>query len=386
MKKTVLIVVAATAALAAVSGTSYWLGTQKKPGDQPANAQAAKGPPGAPTAPQGITVEASKVVETQLPLGITAVGSLRSEESVILRPEIAGRVSEILFTEGMRVAKGQVLVRFDSSVQKAELEQAKANLTLNKSKFDRAIDLQNKGFISSQARDEADNNYRVSLAATELATAKLSKLEMRAPFSGVMGLRLVSVGDFVKDGQDIANLEQIDSLKADFRLPEVFLKHVSPNQNLQVSLDAIPDRVFTGKVLAINPLLDANGRSVVVRAQVANPRNELRPGMFARIRLLTAENRPSLVVPEESLFPVGDDKFVYKVAEGRAQRQKVEIGQRLQGRVEILSGLTSQDIVVTAGQIKLRDGAQVKVAAAPEPVRKSASGEPTTPAVKAGGS
>jgi membrane fusion protein, multidrug efflux system len=385
MKKNLLAVIV-PAALAVVGGTGYWLGTTKSPNQQPA-AQAAK----PPAASQGITVEASKVVETQLPLGIAAVGSLRSEESVILRPEIAGRVSEILFTEGQRVTKGQPLIRLDSSVQRAELEQVKANLVLSKSKFDRAVDLQNKGFISSQARDEADNNYRVSQAAVELATARLSKLDLKAPFSGVMGLRHISVGDYVKDGQDIANLEQIDSLKADFRLPEIFLKQVAAGQNLQITLDAIPNRFFNGKVLAINPLLDANGRSIVVRAQVANPKNELRPGMFARVRLLASENRPSLVIPEESLFPVGDDKFVYKVVDGRAQRQKVDIGQRLEGKVEILSGLAKEDLVVTAGQLKLRDGAQVSVAAAPEPQRKSAAGASpvtpaTRPAIKTGGS
>jgi membrane fusion protein (multidrug efflux system) len=385
MKKNLLAVIV-PAALAVVGGAGYWLGTTKSPNQQPA-AQAAK----PPAASQGITVEASKVVETQLPLGIAAVGSLRSEESVILRPEIAGRVSEILFTEGQRVTKGQPLIRLDSSVQRAELEQVKANLVLSKSKFDRAVDLQNKGFISSQARDEADNNYRVSQAAVELATARLSKLDLKAPFSGVMGLRHISVGDYVKDGQDIANLEQIDSLKADFRLPEIFLKQVAAGQNLQITLDAIPNRFFNGKVLAINPLLDANGRSIVVRAQVANPKNELRPGMFARVRLLASENRPSLVIPEESLFPVGDDKFVYKVVDGRAQRQKVDIGQRLEGKVEILSGLAKEDLVVTAGQLKLRDGAQVSVAAAPEPQRKSAAGASpvtpaTRPAIKTGGS
>ncbi|HYU81793.1 MAG TPA: efflux RND transporter periplasmic adaptor subunit, partial [Candidatus Polarisedimenticolia bacterium] len=133
-------------------------------------------------------------------------------------------------------------------------------------------------------------------------------------------------------------------------------------QTLQITLDAIPDRAFDGRVSAINPLIDANGRSIVIRAQVPNKGGTLRPGMFARVRLFTSQSRDTFVIPEESLFPVGDDKYVYKVMDGKAARQKVEIGARREGRVEIVNGLTAEDVVVTAGVIKLRDGAAVSVA------------------------
>ncbi len=175
----------------------------------------------------------------------------------------------------------------------------------------------------------------------------------------------MSVGDYVKEGQDIVNLEEIDPLKVDFRIPEVFLSQVKTGQVLQITMDALPDRTWPGKVFAINPLIDANGRAIAIRALVPNADGKLRPGMFARVRLLTSEERDSLMIPEESLFPVGDDKYVYKVVDGRAQRQKIEIGQRREGKVEILGGLTPQDTVVTAGVVKLRDGAAVRVANAP---------------------
>jgi membrane fusion protein (multidrug efflux system) len=169
------------------------------------------------------------------------------------------------------------------------------------------------------------------------------------------------------------NLEELDPLKVDFRVPEVFVTQVRTGQSLQIALDSIPDRTWPGQIIAINPLIDANGRSIVVRAQVSNRDGKLRPGMFARVRLITSDMRDSLLIPEESIFPVGDDKFVYKVVDGRAIRQRVELGQRREGKVEILGGLAGEDLVVTAGVVKLRDGAPVKVAnaAPPPPVGKA---------------
>jgi membrane fusion protein, multidrug efflux system len=359
------------AAIALASAASYWAGARTAPakpsnGGAPPKAAAAKGPP-------PVVVEAAKVSIAKLPQALTAVGSLRSDETVIVRPEVAGRVAQIFFKEGERVTKGQALVKLDSSVQAADLERTKANLVLAKSKFDRAEELRKQGFISSQARDEAENNYRVAQADVELMQARLAKTAIPAPFSGTIGLRQVSVGDYVKEGQDIVNLESLDALKVDFRVPEVFLTQVKDGQNLQITLDALPDRAYDGRVYAINPLIDANGRSIVVRAQVPNKDGKLRPGMFARVRLFTSGSKDTIVVPEESLFPVGDDKFVYKVVDGKATRQKIDIGQRREGRVEVLSGLAPEDVVVTAGVIKLREGVPVTIAntAPAPPVGKS---------------
>ena len=316
-----------------------------------------------PTAPGGgIAVEASSVKLVRMSQGLTAVGSLRSDESVTIRPEVSGRISEIGFREGQRVAKGTTLIRFNTSVQRAELEQADANLGLSKSRLARSRDLFTKGFISTQARDEAESNFKIAQANYDLSQARLNKLEIKAPFSGIVGLRMVSIGDYVKDGQDIVNLEGVDPLKVDFRIPEIYLKQVAAGQALQITLDAFPNQTFQGNVFAINPLVDANGRSIVIRAVVKNVEARLRPGMFARVRLLFSDDRDSVAVPEQSLIPVGDDHYLFKVVDGRAQRNKVEIGQRRNGQVEILQGLAAGDVVVTAGQLKLRDGVQVKIA------------------------
>lgn len=351
----------------AVAGTSYWLGSrqnlveQSKAGPPQAsasatgNAKAAQAPP--PTA-----VDAGSVKLVPLSKAITAVGSLRSDETVIVRPEVSGRITEIGFREGQRVAKGTTLVRLDQSIQRAELLQADANLALAKSRIERARDLHGKGFISSQAKDEAESNYKVAQAAYELSAARLTKLEIKAPFAGVVGLRMVSVGDYVREGQDVVNLEAMELLKVDFRIPEIFLKEVSVGQPLQLTLDAVPNKIYAGQVLAINPLLDANGRSIVIRAAVKNTGATLRPGMFARVSLLSSQVQNGLTIPEQALIPVGDDVFLYKIADGRALRTKVEIGQRRTGFAEIVSGLAAGDVVVIAGQPKLRDGAEVKVA------------------------
>ena len=346
----------ALAVLIGVGALAYWAGTRNSA--PPPVAAAPKAGP----APQGVVVEAAKVSVVKLPQALSAVGSLRSDETVILRPEVAGRVSQIQFREGERVTKGQVLIKLDDSVQQADLDRAKANLTLSRTKHERSVDLRNKGFISSQALEEAENNWKVAQADSELMAARSSKTTIRAPFSGTIGLRQVSIGDYVKEGQDMVNLESLDPLKVDFRVPELALSLLRDGQLLQITLDALPDKAYDGKVVAINPLIDANGRAVVIRAQVPNRDGKLRPGMFARVRLFTSDNKDTLVVPEESLFPLGEDKFVYKVVDGKATRQKIDIGQRREGKVEVVAGLRSDDVVVTAGVMKLREGVPVTLA------------------------
>jgi membrane fusion protein (multidrug efflux system) len=345
--------------VALAAGGGYWYGTH-----QPARTQTvAKAPAGAAASGQGgaqaMVVEATKVALQPMPQAITAVGSLRSDESVTVRPEVGGRISEILFKEGQHVAKGTTLIRLDASVNAAEVQQAQANLKLAQSKYDRAVELSRQNFISKQAKDEAENNLHVAEAAVSLATARLAKMEIRAPFSGVIGLRVVSVGDYVKEGTDVVNLESIDALKVDFRVPEIYLSQVQTGQTLSISLDALPGKSFEGKVFALNPLLDSAGRSLVIRAVVSNPDRSLRPGMFARVKLITRDERDALVIPEQAIVPQGDEQYVYRIVDGRATRVKVAIGQRRDAKVEVLNGLAPNDVVVTAGQLKLRDGMPV---------------------------
>ena len=274
---------------------------------------------------------------------------------------MAGRISAILFKEGQHVAKGMTLIRLDPAINAAEVQQARANLKLAQSKYDRAVELSQRNFISGQAKDEAENNLRVAEASVALVEARLAKTEIKAPFSGMIGLRVVSVGDYVKEGADVVNLESIDPLKVDFRVPEIYLQQVQVGQTLTITLDALPGKTYDGKVLAVNPLVDAGGRSVVIRAVVRNQGTSLRPGMFARVKLITRDEKQALVIPEQAIVPQGDEQYVYRVVDGKVTRVKVDIGQRRDSKVEILRGLEANDVVVTAGQLKLRDGMAVTI-------------------------
>ncbi len=379
--------------LLAAAAAGYWLGQQRvapvlgaAPGTAvPGPAASAAGPgAGLGGAPGGSAmVEAAKVATAPLSKAITAVGSLRSDESITVRPEVAGRVAFIGFEEGQRVPRGATLVRLDPAINQAEVQQAQANLTLARAKYERALELQGKGFISGQARDEAENNLKVAEAAVALANARLAKTEIKAPFTGVIGLRSISVGDYVKEGADIVNLEAIDALKVDFRVPEIYLKEIAVGQTLQVTLDALPGKTYAGRVFAINPLVDAAGRAIVIRAQVKNTDTALRPGMFARVRLFTRTVEDARVLPEQALVPQGEDQYVFRIVDGKAARAKVTVGQRRDGMVEIVDGVAAGDLVVTAGQLKLRDGAPVTVAAGrqgpPIAAGKSATANGGTP-------
>jgi membrane fusion protein, multidrug efflux system len=380
------LIFAAALGVAAAAGTGYWFGTQRL---QPASSSTAAGAgatgavgkaPG--QAGPAITVEAAKVATQAMPQTITAVGSLRSDESVTVRPEVAGRISAILFKEGQSVAKGMTLIRLDPAINAAEVQQARANLKLAQSKYDRAVELSQRNFISGQAKDEAENNLRVAEAAVALVEARLAKTEIKAPFSGMIGLRVVSVGDYVKEGADVVNLESIDPLKVDFRVPEIYLQQVQVGQTLTVTLDALPGKTYDGKVSAVNPLVDAAGRSVVIRAVVRNQDTSLRPGMFARVKLITRDEKQALVIPEQAIVPQGDEQYVFRVVDGKVVRVKVEIGQRRDSKVEIVKGLEANDVVVTAGQLKLRDGMAVTVlggngaASAAVPPRDKADASP----------
>jgi len=368
-----VVAVAALVAIAVAAGSGYWLGQKKNP----LPAQSVQGGTGAPKvaggAPPAVLVEAITASTASMPQTITAVGSLRSDESVTMRPEVAGRIVAIGFEEGRPVSKGAVLIKLDPAVNAAEVQQALANITLAKAKYERAIDLQKQGFISGQARDEAENNLRIAEAAEALAAARLAKTEIRAPFSGIIGLRQVSIGDYVKEGQDMVNLESIDPLKVDFRLPEKYLQQARVGQTLQINLDAMKGgTTYEGKVSAINPLVDSAGRAIVIRAVVRNADAALRPGMFARVRLLMKEESDALVLPEQALVPQGEEQYVFRVIDGKAARTKIEVGQRRGGSVEIVKGLTAGDTVVIAGQLKIRDGTPVTFAAA----EKTADNEP----------
>jgi membrane fusion protein (multidrug efflux system) len=188
----------------------------------------------------------------------------------------------------------------------------------------------------------------------------------------VIGIRQVSVGDYVKEGQDLVTLEDISSLKVDFRLPELLLIDLKRGQTVEVASDALPGRTYAATLDAIDPLVDQNGRAVILRARLKNTEGQLRPGMFVRTRLILEERANALTVPEEALMPSGADQYVYRVVDGKATRVQVKTGLRRGSQVEVTAGLQAGDVVVTAGQIKLREGAAVRTG--PPPGAPAAAG------------
>ena len=367
MASKLLYPVVAVVGLVLASGAAWWY--QRPPAsssvDTPAASSAA---PSAAGAARPVTVEVARVELTRLTDDVQAVGSLRSRQGVVLRPEVSGRVSQLNFRDGERVRRGQLLVQLDDQLPQAQVRQSEAELSIARANHKRNQELLAQNFISQRTVDESAANLEVAQAKLALAQATAARLRILAPFDGIAGIRAVNVGDYLKDGTDMVNIEDIDVMYVDYRLPERFQMQVRKGQKAIVEVDALPGRRFEAQVQAVDPLIDANGRSIAVRATVDNRQLQLRPGMFARVTTVFGERERAQVIPEEAIVPQGGRQFVIKLAPGAApgaqvsQRVEVKVGIRRPGRVEVLEGLGLEDTVVTAGQQRLqKDGTVVKV-------------------------
>jgi membrane fusion protein (multidrug efflux system) len=329
---------------------------QKPDAAKPA-AQAAK--------PMGLPVKAVPVKVGKVSDEVTAVGTLLAEESVIIRPEIDGRIVGLHFQEGQAVTAGTRLVSIDSSEFEAQAAAVRADLKTEEQRLARTGELHQQNFISKDALDVQLGMVDRLKARLAEAESRVAKTVIRAPFSGTVGLRMISPGAYVKAGADVVRLESIGTIKADFRIPELYMSKVRPNQEVVIRLDAYQGEDFRGRVYAVEPVVDERTRTVLMRARVPNKSNKLKPGMFVRVAVTMATRPDAIVVPEQALWPQGQDNFVFRVVEGKAVLTKVLIGNRQPGEVEIAHGLGPGDTVVTEGQIKLRDGAPVMVMGAP---------------------
>jgi membrane fusion protein (multidrug efflux system) len=378
------------------SGAAWWLqnktgvladGSQhavSSPASSGAGAGAGPGSPAGPARPTAIEVAK---VETQTLVDETqAVGSLRSRQGVMLRPEVGGRVKQIFFDDGQRVRKGQVMVQFEDQLQQAQLSQAKAELSIAQANHKRNQELVAQNFISKRSLDESGAALEVNRAKLALADATLQRLKVLAPFDGITGLKQINVGDYLKDGADMVNVEDLDAVLLDFRLPERVQAKIRAGQKAQLPVDALPGRPFMAVVQAVDPLIEANGRSVGVRGCIDNRQQQLRPGMFARVNAVFGSRENAMVIPEEAIIPQGGRTFVVKVVAGEkpdslvSERVAVKTGLRLPGKVEILEGLAAGDTVVTAGHQRLqKDGTMVRVVDLPQPGGPRPAGAPGQP-------
>lgn len=366
-----LYIAVAAVGIAAASGAAWWY--QQQPGKPKeiraqgaAGASAGGAPAAGPARPPA--VEIARVETVRITDDAQAVGSLRSRQSVVLRPEVSGRITQLNFRDADRVRRGQLLVQLDDQLPLAQVKQAEAELSIARANHRRNQELVEEKFIAQRAVDESAANLQVAEAKLALARATLARLKIVAPFDGIAGIRNINVGDYLKDGADIVNIEDIEAIYVDFRLPERYQTKVRPGQTALIDVDALPGQRFSALVLAVDPLVDANGRSVGVRGCVDNRQMKLRPGMFARVTPVFGVRDDARVIPEEAIVPQGGRQYVYRLVDGPdqdtriAQRVEVKVGVRQPGKVEVTEGLMPGDVVVTAGQQRIqKDGTPVRV-------------------------
>ena len=359
-------------------GGAWWY--QNRGQQSPAGAApVAAGPTGAASGPAAAgapggggggggkpAVEVAKVEQAKLVDEAQATGSLRSRQNIMVRPEVSGRITQVNFRDGQKVSRGQLLIQLDDQLAQAQVKQAQAELSIAQVNFNRNKELVEQNFISRRTVDESGASLEVAQAKLALAKATADRLKILAPFDGTVGIRSINLGDYLKDGADVVNLEDMDAVYVDYRLPERYQTQLKPGLRAQVEIDALPGRKFSAVVQAIDPLIDANGRSLGVRACIDNRRMQLRPGMFARVATTFGTREQARVVPEEAIVPQGPRLFVIRLVDGPeglvSQRVEVKVGMRSPGKVELLDGVAVGDTVVVAGQQRLqRDGTVVRV-------------------------
>ena len=309
-----------------------------------------------------------------------ALATARANEAIDVTPRISSVVSAIRFREGQSVNAGALLVELDSRELRADLDLAEANLRERRSRYGRLETLAASQVVSEVELEEIQAQLQVAEAQVNSARARMEDTVIRAPFSGSVGLRRVSVGGLVQPNTVITTLDDIGVMKLEFSVPEEYLSVMSEGLEIHASGAVWPGRMFTGTVISVDSRVDPMTRSLAVVAQLPNQDGALKPGMFLQVEI--ARRRENVVLaPESSLVPRQGRQFVYVVADGRAEEREVKLGLRLPGQVEISRGLTAGEEIVTQGVQRLRDGLPVRVAnASAGPGARGAAAGPRTPA------
>lgn len=305
-----------------------------------------------------ILVEVAKVELKSMESSISTVGNLLANNSIVLKPEIAGKIEKIAFKEGEKIEKGKILIELDQTTTEANILDAKAKLKLAEQNLSRLTAV--KEGSSAQQVDTAKANFLQAQANLTVAQAQQGKMVLKAPFSGYVGLSDVAVGQYVTVGQSLVTLVDAQELKLEFSLPERFALKLALQQEISFKIEGL-EQVFKGYIYAINPEVDNTTHSISMRARVDNQAGLLKPGLFARVNI-DFDNAQYLVVPEQAVFAQNGKLFVYKVVNEKAVTTEVKLGRRIPGFVEIIEGLSNSDTVIVAGQLKLRDGQGIEIA------------------------
>jgi membrane fusion protein, multidrug efflux system len=294
---------------------------------------------------------------------LTATGNLIALPGVTVKSEIAGRITNIYFKSGDRAKAGTPLVEIYPDILKALYDQAKAEVELAQVQYDRMARLHVTHAISDSDYDKSKADLELKKGKIDEAKANLSQTIVRAPFDGKLGINIVSLGQYIGAGQDIVSLQSLNPIYVDFTIPEIYASKIAVGQNLNVRSDSYPKETFGGVVHAIDPLINKNTRSLTVRAAIANKEEKLLPGAFADVILFTSAKKQVIKIPQVAVVYDPNGNYVYKVADGKAVKTIVTLGLRDAQNVIVTDGLKIDDVVVTAGQMKItQDGAPVIVA------------------------
>lgn len=313
-------------------------------------------------APAGIGVVMRTVQLEPIADPLEALGTLKANEFVTITANVAEAVESLHFESGQRVNKGDLMVTLESAEERAILQEAQYTLDEAQAQLDRIKAVARRGDASQSLLDEKQREFFVARAKLAGIESRLEDRIVRAPFSGVVGLRNISPGAFVSPGDVITTLVDDSRMKLDFNVPSLFLASLKPGVSIQAKSRALGNATFSGVVESVDNRVDPVSRSVTVRAVLDNPDGQLKAGLLMEVKLLS-NPRTALLVSESALVQQRDEHFVYLVkqqAEGLiAQQQKVRIGARLKGRVEIVEGLAVGDQVVVDGNLKLNQGAAI---------------------------
>jgi membrane fusion protein, multidrug efflux system len=311
------------------------------------------GPPAMPV--EAATARGDTVVDA-----ILATGQIEAIQSIELRPDVEGRLVQILVREGSPVAQGTALFKIDDAELKAQVAQIEAERDLARQSLTRTRELLQQKASSQAELERAEATMRSNEAQLERLKTRLARTVVRAPFAGVMGQRFVSLGDYVTTDTRLAALQTVSPQRATFQVPERYAEQLEPGQSVTFRVAALPGREFTGKVDFVDPIVQLPGRTIMVKARVPNPKRELQAGMFIEARLATATRPNAVVIPEDAVLPLQGSNFVWVVADGKATRRQVELGVRTPGFVEVKSGVERAEQVVVGGQERLAEGAPVQ--------------------------
>lgn len=313
-------------------------------------------------------VAVTEVRESRWEPTLETVGTVKAVQGVEVSNQVAGQVEEILFESGASVKAGDVLVRLDVDVDEADLVGLKAAQRLAQLKLARNRSLLKDKAVSQGDFDESNAQLDQASALVQAKEATIAKKVIRAPFAGQLGIRAVNLGEYLKEGTPVVPLQALDPVYVDYSLPEREISQLRPGQGVRVRVSAYPDRTFEGAILAVSPRIDAGTRNVAVRAELKNSDLLLRPGMFARVSTLLPAQERVLTLPREAVFfnTYGDSVFALEEKDGKilVQRRQIRTGSVRGDEVAVLDGLKLGDRVVSAGQVKLANGQEIRIAAA----------------------